>query len=194
MSDPSPWQTISSENAENYQRYVVPGVFAGFTANLVARARVQPGERVLDVGCGTGALTSVLAEIVGAELVAGVDPSEPFVERARERVPGADLRVAPAEALPFEDDTFDVAFAAGFSSIRQFNDTIRDVFAATPSELRARANGNVPHDTSAITGRLAARAPFATADLLEWLGGRAIPGLETRAGISYARVLCLIPL
>ena len=43
--------------------------------------------------------------------VAGVDPSEPFVEECRASVPGADVRVAPAEALPFDDDTFDRALA-----------------------------------------------------------------------------------
>ena len=69
------------------------------------------GGRVLDVGCGPGALTVVLAGIVGAENVAGVDPSEPFVEATRKRVPGADVRVGPAEALPFEDDRFDRALA-----------------------------------------------------------------------------------
>ena len=74
---------------------------------LAREAGVAPGERILDVGCGTGALTSVLAELVGAENVAGVDPSEPFVEACRARVPGADIRLAPAEDLPFEDASFD---------------------------------------------------------------------------------------
>ncbi|HZT45426.1 MAG TPA: methyltransferase domain-containing protein [Gaiellaceae bacterium] len=72
-------------------------------------ADVAPGQRVLDVGCGAGALTTVLAQIVGADHLAGVDPSEPFVAAARKRVPGADLRVAPAESLPFQDGTFDRA-------------------------------------------------------------------------------------
>ena len=97
-------------DADAYQRFM--GRYSDpLSRELVRVAGVAPGERVLDVGCGTGALTGVLAEIVGAELAAGVDPSEPFVQRARERVPGADVRVAPAEALPFEDDTFDVALA-----------------------------------------------------------------------------------
>jgi SAM-dependent methyltransferase len=72
---------------------------------------VEHGQRVLDVGCGTGALTSVLSEIVGADRVAGADPSEPFVEQCRENVPGADIRVGPAEALPFDDGEFDRALS-----------------------------------------------------------------------------------
>ena len=74
---------------------------------FAAGAGVASGERVLDVGCGPGALTTVLAGIVGEGNVAAVDPSEPFVERCRELVPGADVRVGPAEALPFEDRQFD---------------------------------------------------------------------------------------
>lgn len=72
---------------------------------------VEHGQRVLDVGCGTGALTSVLAGIAGAGGVAACDPSEPFVVQCRDNVPGADIRVAPAEALPFGDGEFDRALA-----------------------------------------------------------------------------------
>lgn len=67
--------------------------------------------RVLDVGCGPGALTAVLVERLGADCVSGVDPSESFVAAARERHPGVDVRLASAEELPFEDGTFDVAIA-----------------------------------------------------------------------------------
>lgn len=67
--------------------------------------------RVLDVGCGPGALTARLVERLGAQRVAGADPSEPFVEATRARLPGVDVRCAPAERLPFDDDTFDVAVA-----------------------------------------------------------------------------------
>lgn len=78
---------------------------------LAAAAGVEAGQRVLDVGCGPGALTAVLAGIAGAENVAGADPSEPFVEATRGRVPGSDIRVGPAEVLPFEDGSFDRTLA-----------------------------------------------------------------------------------
>ncbi len=71
----------------------------------------EAGQRVLDVGCGPGALTSELVARVGAASVAAVDPSPPFVEAARERHPGVDVRQASAEALPFDDGAFDAALA-----------------------------------------------------------------------------------
>jgi len=74
-------------------------------------AGVGAGMRVLDVGCGTGALAGQAAARVGAANVAGADPSEPFVESCRRRVPEADVRVAPAESLPFDDDSFDAVMA-----------------------------------------------------------------------------------
>jgi SAM-dependent methyltransferase len=71
----------------------------------------RDGDRVLDVGCGPGALTSVLVDRFGPHHVAAVDPSEPFVGAARTRHPGVDVRQASAEALPFDDDAFDAALA-----------------------------------------------------------------------------------
>jgi ubiquinone/menaquinone biosynthesis C-methylase UbiE len=78
---------------------------------LADLAGVEPGQRVLDVGCGPGALTTVLVERIGAENVSAVDPSEQFVAAARERHPGVDVQRASAEELPFADDTFDAAIA-----------------------------------------------------------------------------------
>jgi SAM-dependent methyltransferase len=66
---------------------------------------------VLDVGAGSGAGTRRLVELVGPERVAAVDPSQPFAEALRDRLPGVDVRLASAESLPFEDGAFDAALA-----------------------------------------------------------------------------------
>lgn len=75
-------------------------------------AEVGPGLRVLDVGCGPGGLTGELVARVGAEAVAAIDPSPPFVAACRLRHVGADVRVAVAEELPFADATFDRALSS----------------------------------------------------------------------------------
>ena len=72
---------------------------------------VSPGQRAVDVGCGPGALTAVLADRLGPDHVAAVDPSEPFVAACRQRLPGVDVHRGTAESLPFADDSFDVAAA-----------------------------------------------------------------------------------
>jgi SAM-dependent methyltransferase len=78
---------------------------------LIEFAGIEAGMRVLDVGCGPGALTERLAELVGAERVGAADPSESFVSACAERVPGADVRRADAEELPWRDGAFDGALA-----------------------------------------------------------------------------------
>jgi ubiquinone/menaquinone biosynthesis C-methylase UbiE len=74
-------------------------------------AAVSTGQRVLDVGCGPGALTAELVERLGASAVSAVDPSEPFVSAAEVRHPGVDVRRAAAEQLPFQDGEFDATLA-----------------------------------------------------------------------------------
>ncbi len=97
-------------DAEAYERFM--GRYSRPLAHEFARAAgVAAGEAVLDVGCGPGALTCRLAEIVGPERVAATDPSPPFVGACRGEVPGADVQVASAERLPFADGTFDCSLA-----------------------------------------------------------------------------------
>ncbi len=90
-------------------------------------------------------------------------------------------------ALPMAD----VAFAAGFASIRQFNDTVREVFAATPSELRRRPGPAAGATPGELTLRLAARAPYDAPEVLLFLGAHAVPGLEEWDGSTFSRVLDL---
>jgi AraC family transcriptional regulator of adaptative response / DNA-3-methyladenine glycosylase II len=84
----------------------------------------------------------------------------------------------------------DIAFAAGFSSIRQFNDTIREVYATDPSTLRSRRTGS-PTLPGTLSLRLPVRAPFDGSALLDFLAARAVPGVERVHGRSYARTLRL---
>jgi SAM-dependent methyltransferase len=96
--------------AEAYDRFM--GRYSvGLAAQMADLGRVTSGQRVLDVGCGPGALTRELVARLGAEHVAAVDPSETFVAAARERNPGVDVRRAAAEELPFGDRDFDAALA-----------------------------------------------------------------------------------
>jgi len=74
-------------------------------------ADVRVTGQVLDVGCGPGALTAVLVDRHGAPAVAAIDPSESFVAAIRERFPGLDVRQGTAEALPYDDDSFDAVIS-----------------------------------------------------------------------------------
>ncbi|MGW2631711.1 DNA-3-methyladenine glycosylase 2 family protein [Streptomyces chattanoogensis] len=90
----------------------------------------------------------------------------------------------------------ELAFAAGFASIRQFNDTMREIYAATPSELRAAAGrGAARNAAGGIPLRLAYRGPCAEAEMFDFLEVRAVPGVEeirgTRGARTYRRTLRL---
>jgi SAM-dependent methyltransferase len=95
---------------EAYDRFM--GVYSVQLApQLADLAGVAAGQRVLDVGCGPGALSTELVRRLGPNGVTAVDPSEPFVAAARERLPGVTVERASAERLPFPDDDFDAAIA-----------------------------------------------------------------------------------
>jgi len=96
--------------AEAYDRFM--GRYSQqLSPQLADLAGVQSGQRVLDVGCGPGALTAELVARVGDDAVSAVDPSEAFVAAARARHPGVDVQSATAEQLPFEDGAFDAVLA-----------------------------------------------------------------------------------
>ncbi len=86
----------------------------------------------------------------------------------------------------------DVAFAAGFASVRQFNDTLREIYAASPTELRRRSGTRSrARSTGAVTMRLAVRTPFAGRRLLDFLAFHVVPGVEAAGPGWYARTLDL---
>jgi AraC family transcriptional regulator of adaptative response / DNA-3-methyladenine glycosylase II len=82
-----------------------------------------------------------------------------------------------------------IAFAAGFTSVRQFNDTIREVFASSPTELRGSRQATAAGGTLSL--RLPYRAPFHSESIFRFLGDRAVPGVETWDGVTYRRSLRL---
>jgi ubiquinone/menaquinone biosynthesis C-methylase UbiE len=104
--------------AESYDRLM--GRYLPVLAPAFADAAdVHPGLTALDVGCGPGGLTRELVDRLGAGWVTAIDPSPPFVTACAERNPGADVRQAVAEQLPFADASFDVTLASlvvGFMS------------------------------------------------------------------------------
>jgi SAM-dependent methyltransferase len=97
---------VAPEAYDRFMGYSIPlaPVFADF-------AGVAAGQRILDVGCGPGALTAVLVDRLGAQAVAAVEPSEPFIAAVQARHPGVRAQCATAEALPFERGEFDTALA-----------------------------------------------------------------------------------
>ncbi len=156
-------------------------------ADLVARAMrlisdgVVEREGVSGLAGRLGYSPRQLNRALTAELGAG-----PLALARAHRAQAARVLVETT-ALPFAE----VAFAAGFASVRQFNDTMQAVFATTPSELRARGS-RARHGTSgAVTLRLPFRAPLDGTGLLAFLAARAVPGVEALADGCYGRTLRL---
>ena len=126
-----------------------------------------------------GYSTRQLNRVLTAELGAGA------LALARAHRAQAARVLVETTALPLAD----VAFAAGFASVRQFNDTVQAVYATTPSELRSRAR--LSPRPGALTLRLPFRRPMHGAGLLAFLAARAVPGVERADDGGYARTLRL---
>lgn len=102
---------ISTDAAEIYDRWFLPALFEQWPQRLLERSGVRPGQRILDVACGTGAFARAAAPYVGSSgTVVGVDINEGMLAVARRRSPDIDWRQAPAEALPFAEHSFDHVF------------------------------------------------------------------------------------
>ena len=100
------------ESARVYESTLVPAEMAEWTERVLDAAEVSPGDRVLDVACGTGILARAAAARVGSGgYVAGVDPAPGMLHVAGELAPGIDWRQGAAESLPFDDEAFDAVIS-----------------------------------------------------------------------------------
>nr|HMQ56640.1 methyltransferase domain-containing protein [Anaerolineae bacterium] len=99
---------VSRNAAEVYEAFFVPALFQPWTSRVADAAKIQAGQRVLDVACGTGILARTIAERVGPTgSVVGLDINKGMLAVAQQQAPGIEWRHGLAEALPFDDDSFD---------------------------------------------------------------------------------------
>src|SRR5215218_9068297 len=179
--------------------------YAGFRACKRCRPDAVPGSPEWDTRADivARAMRLIADGVVDRDGVAGLARRLSYTERHLHRLLSAEVGAGPlalaraqrahtARLLVETTDLpiADVAFAAGFASIRQFNETVQDVYASTPSALRATARGG-PAGPGRLTLRLAARPPYEAAEVLRFLGAHAVPGLEAWDGTTFARVLDL---
>ena len=182
---------------------------AGFRACKRCRPDATPGSPAWNVreDLAGRALRSIADGVVDRDGVSGLARHLAVSERHLNRVLGEQVGAGPlalaraqraqtARVLIETTDLplGDVAFAAGFSSIRQFNDTVRDVFATTPTDLRrsaAKRGSAAPASTGAISVRLPFRSPLDADHLWSFLAARAVPGVEATEGRTYARSMAL---
>jgi AraC family transcriptional regulator, regulatory protein of adaptative response / DNA-3-methyladenine glycosylase II len=157
-------------------------------ADLVARAMRLIADGVIDregvPGLATrlGYSTRQIERQLRAELGAG-----PLALARAQRAQTARLLIETS-TLPMSD----IAFAAGFASIRAFNDTVREVFALSPTELRNRVGrGHPPATSGALTLRLSFRSPLCPDNLFGHLAATAVPGVEEWRDGAYRRTLRL---
>lgn len=113
---------VNTEAAEIYDAFFVPALFGQFPGPVLDHAGVRAGNRVVDVGCGTGIVAIAAHRVVGSDgHVVGVDPNEGMLGVARRNQPSIDWRVGVAESLPVEDRSADHTigqFAAMFFTDR----------------------------------------------------------------------------
>jgi AraC family transcriptional regulator of adaptative response / DNA-3-methyladenine glycosylase II len=178
---------------------------AGFRACKRCRPDAAPGSPEWDVRADlVGRAMRLIGDgVVDREGVPGLASRLGYTERHLNRLLTAELGAGPlalaraqrAQTARVLIETTDlglaeIAFAAGFGSVRQFNDTIQEVYAQAPGQLRERRP--VAHaEAGSISLRLAYRAPLHAAALLDFLQTRALPGVEERVGDTYRRGLAL---
>jgi AraC family transcriptional regulator, regulatory protein of adaptative response / DNA-3-methyladenine glycosylase II len=203
-----PAQTPKRENVSFYP-CAAAAVAGGFRACKRCRPEAAPGSREWDVrgDLAARALRAIAAGAVDGSSdgneggVPGLARSLHVSERHLHRVLVAEVGAGPlalartrrAQTARLLLDATDlpittVAFSAGFASLRQFNDTMRDHFGMAPSEIRRRPSSELA-STGSLTLRLTHRAPYAVESMLGWFGLHLVTGVEELDGSTYRRVL-----
>lgn len=197
---------LGPAQAQVYEDSFVPALFAQWAPQLIACARLQPGQRVLDVGCGTGIVARTAAEIVGpGGHVIGVDLNPAMLQVARQAHPELEWREGDAEALPFQADSFDATLCQ--SALFFFPDPAR---AVQEMARVVRVGGTVALQTYASLDDQPGYGPFVEAvaglagaeaavllgtywsqgdlgKLIGLLEGAELEVLETRTSLGSAR-------
>lgn len=168
------------EAAPGSPEWNLRGDTAGRAMRLIADGVVER-EGVPGLAARLGYSPRHLTRLLTAELGAG-----PLALSRAHRAHTARMLLVGTD-LPASD----VAFSAGFASIRQFNETVREVFGMPPLELRARRRARDGHVPGAIDLVLAHRGPLDADGLFAWMSARAIPGVETAGAASFARIVRL---
>ena len=178
---------------------------AGFRACKRCRPDATPGSPAWDVAADTAgrAMRLIADGVVERDGVDGLAARLGYSSRHLARLLSREVGAGPlalaragraqTARILVETTTMplsDVAFAAGFASIRQFNDTMRTVYAATPTELRRKAAPARPAAGHLVL-RLPVRSPYAADSLLEFLALRVVAGVEAVGPDWYARTLRL---
>lgn len=178
---------------------------AGFRACKRCRPDAAPGSPEWDVRADlVGRAMRLIGDgVVDREGVPGLASRLGYTERHLNRLLTAELGAGPlalaraqrAQTARILVETTglglaEIAFASGFGSVRQFNDTIQEVYAQAPSALRQRRPAVRPEE-GVINLRLAYRSPLHAPALLDFLEARALPGIEERDGDTYRRGLSL---
>ncbi|GIE83720.1 DNA-3-methyladenine glycosylase 2 family protein [Actinoplanes regularis] len=199
-----PAVTPKRENVEFYPT-AAAAQRAGFRACLRCRPDAAPGSPEWDTRLDTvGRAMRLIGDgIVDREGVTGLAARLGYTERHLNRMLTAELGAGPlalaraqrAQTARILVETTDlglaeIAFAAGFGSVRQFNDTMLEIYARSPSRLRETRRA-VQREAGTINLRLAYRAPLHVGSLLEFLGARTLPGVDELDGDTYRRGLVL---
>ena len=189
-----------------FHRSAAAAQAAGFRACKRCRPDATPGSPDWDVAADAAgrAMRLINDGVVERDGVHGLADRIGYTPRHLQRLLAAELGAGPlalARArraqnarLLIETTSMrfaDVAFAAGFASVRQFNDTVREVYAASPTALRGRAGPAAAVAPGHLELRLPVRAPFAGEEALRFLAAHLVPGVESAGPDWYERTLRL---